>query len=798
MGIIQRLQAFLQPDSIKVNPAYQGMVAYSDLPQAKRMEDNYKAYAREGYRNDTVYKCIRYIAFNGAAIPPKLYTDRTMQKEIEDHELLDRLNSPNNEQSGLQYREAVLSYKLLSGNSFQYAIRPAKNGPPAELWSLRPDLISVMTAKSRGIVGYKYEYLEELLEPESIGHTKYWHPEDEVLGLSPLKIAGLMIDQQRAAKTWNLALLQNSARPPGAWVVPTPLSSNDRARLEESLKNKLQGYRNAGTPPVLDAGLTWQSMSAPPGELEYLSGIQYNAAQIANVFSIAPQLIGDTSASTYDNMEQAQYAAYADAIFPELDDLYGLWNVWLLPMYPDLKNAFLYYDKESVETIQKLIQERKDAQADRANKMWSTGMMTLNEARETAGLKTIDSGDVFFFPGTGKVIQQTDLQSYAEQSAAPPPPPVHMLPPGAPAPGDGGKPEPGKEGEQAKPEDQQQQEEQAKALLGLLRKWRDEEAHNRPEIDNRPPETKALDLETAEQKAAYIESLERLRGQWEEEATNQLQQYFAKEHSAVVSAIQRGPARLSPDWDAIIAKPLEQKEKDLKSVMTKIYQDTAAASASQVLRSLKSQSGPSERKDDSTETDLQDYLDIFGPDILEYLLSFAGERVVGIMDTTRKQIKAALMEGVVQGESIPNLAKRIDDLYLQQIIPNRSTVISRTEVIAASNYGSMAAAQQSGLTLNKVWLATGDHRTRDTHLEADGQEVGIDEPFDVGGSKLMFPGDSSMGAPPEETIQCRCTTFYRRVKPDGESEDTIDADGEEKGHKPEYRAFLDRVFQELA
>ena len=40
----------------------------------------------------------------------------------------------------------------------------------------------------------------------------------------------------------------------------------------------------------------------------------------------------------------------------------------------------------------------------------------------------------------------------------------------------------------------------------------------------------------------------------------------------------------------------------------------------------------------------------------------------------------------------------------------------------------------------------------------------LDQPFIVGGSKLMFPGDNSLGAAANEIIQCRCTQYYERVK----------------------------------
>jgi len=51
-------------------------------------------------------------------------------------------------------------------------------------------------------------------------------------------------------------------------------------------------------------------------------------------------------------------------------------------------------------------------------------------------------------------------------------------------------------------------------------------------------------------------------------------------------------------------------------------------------------------------------------------------------------------------------------------------------------------------------VATGDGRTRDSHLAAHGQVVDVDKPFEVGGAELMHPHDPA--GPAKETINCRC------------------------------------------
>ena len=93
----------------------------------------------------------------------------------------------------------------------------------------------------------------------------------------------------------------------------------------------------------------------------------------------------------------------------------------------------------------------------------------------------------------------------------------------------------------------------------------------------------------------------------------------------------------------------------------------------------------------------------------------------------------------------------------------RGDVIARTESINALRAGqheSLRQATEAGDVLEedvtREWDATGDLVTRPTHAGVDGQKRKGNAPFTVGGYQLRYPGDSSLGAPGEETISCRC------------------------------------------
>ena len=171
--------------------------------------------------------------------------------------MLDKLKRPNVEQSGVAYRKAVLGYYLVAGNSYQYAIRKGTQGPPDELWTLQPDKVEILPTRTRGVVGYDYDDFKNTNPPQNpidaknVAHMKTWAPDDPLFGVSPIEVGAIKVDQQSAAQKWNLALLQNWARMPGAFTTNIIMAPNDRSKVEDKVNDKMSGFRNAGRIPEI-------------------------------------------------------------------------------------------------------------------------------------------------------------------------------------------------------------------------------------------------------------------------------------------------------------------------------------------------------------------------------------------------------------------------------------------------------------------------------------------------------------------------------------------------------------------
>ena len=128
----------------------------------------------------------------------------------------------------------------------------------------------------------------------------------------------------------------------------------------------------------------------------------------------------------------------------------------------------------------------------------------------------------------------------------------------------------------------------------------------------------------------------------------------------------------------------------------------------------------------------------------------------------RQKISSALMQGIIQGESVPKIARRLEsvgEMNHRAAIRNARTM--HTSVQNAAKIDSGYWAKSKGVDISYVWSAALDMRTRPAHRQLDGQRRNLGEPFEVDGEEIMYPGDPS--APGYLVYNCRCV-LVRQVK----------------------------------
>lgn len=143
---------------------------------------------------------------------------------------------------------------------------------------------------------------------------------------------------------------------------------------------------------------------------------------------------------------------------------------------------------------------------------------------------------------------------------------------------------------------------------------------------------------------------------------------------------------------------------------------------------------------------------MLNPAVVEYLNTVGATHIRAINDTTRNQVREALVEGVRAGEGARQLTKRV--AALEAFSKARAETIAITEVSTAANYGKYRAYKINPAIEKKRWVATSGARTRPAHRELSGQVRLVDSPFEYGGDQAQYPGGFSN---PAMNIRCRCT-----------------------------------------
>jgi hypothetical protein len=130
-----------------------------------------------------------------------------------------------------------------------------------------------------------------------------------------------------------------------------------------------------------------------------------------------------------------------------------------------------------------------------------------------------------------------------------------------------------------------------------------------------------------------------------------------------------------------------------------------------------------------------------------------------------RRLDTYVLQSIESGKPIPEkIVQRMSGRYSDRLLNLRGETIARTELLS-----SLHSAQDEALNqmvdagkvrrqdITEKWDSATDSATRSTHRAADDQvRDKVTGVFTIGGYSMKFPGDTSLMAPAEEVINCRC------------------------------------------
>jgi HK97 family phage portal protein len=242
-----------------------------------------------------VHACVNAISQNIAGIPLLFCTgSRKNKKIVETGPLVQVMETPNPMMSGAQLIEATFVFLGITGEAIYILDRGNVTEVPKEIWTFHPSRFQHVPDENGLIRGWIYTKGSKripLLSHEVL-FFRYFNPDDDYRGLSPIQAAKLSIDQDYYAAQYNRNFFLNSAQTSAVLESKENLTQDEFDRLLAQWNDRHQGVDKAHQVALLEGGLTYKQTGISQRDMDFLEGRKYSREEIMAVYKVPKSELG--------------------------------------------------------------------------------------------------------------------------------------------------------------------------------------------------------------------------------------------------------------------------------------------------------------------------------------------------------------------------------------------------------------------------------------------------------------------------------------------------------------------------
>jgi len=279
----------------------------------------------------------------------------------------------------------------VNGNGMFY-IKRAADGTPIELIYCPSGSYSIIyNETNRKLYYLNANITTKKIEPINVIHV-VMNSKDGVNGKGIPLYAKKLLDIALATDTHAKNYFENGANIDGILKSSKPLTSNQKIDIKQSWQS-VHGAGKQGGIAVVGNDMDYTPIGSNANDAQMIQTREFNAQEVCRYLNIDPILLGLSSTSAYNSLEQAQLSFLSHCIYPLISLIEAEFNRKLLK--PSEKST-LYVDFDENH----IMFADKAATANYYSTLVKNGIMTINEARHNLGLQPVDGGDKPIIPFT--------------------------------------------------------------------------------------------------------------------------------------------------------------------------------------------------------------------------------------------------------------------------------------------------------------------------------------------------------------------------------------------------------------
>jgi HK97 family phage portal protein len=356
-----------------------------------------------------VYRAVGLNAGVAASLPLHVYRPGDEGRvKVTSGRAAELLDNPHPDLTPLELWEIVYAHLQLWGNAYLRVLRDELYRD-RELWPVHPARVRAGRTSETGTKVYSIDGGKEVHTDETLLHIPGFGY-DGITGVSPIRVAREGFGLAMAAEQFGARFFGSGSLATGVLQVEQRLKQEQADRLHREWKARHSGMQSAHDIVVLDSGATFNQLTIPPGDAQFIESRRFQTAEVCRMFGVPPFLMFETEKSTSwgTGLEQ-------QALGWVVYDL----RRWLMRIEARVTKRIRPQAVYARYAVEGLLRGDSAARSAFYTAMIQNGVLSINEVRELEERGPIEGGDIHYRPLNLGAIGEED--ETAEQEPAPAP-----------------------------------------------------------------------------------------------------------------------------------------------------------------------------------------------------------------------------------------------------------------------------------------------------------------------------------------------------------------------------------------